>query len=207
MSPLTDEERRFLLRLARQNLEAAVRGEQKPSPSEVPRGLCEPAGAFVSLHQQGLLRGCIGYLHALRPLYRTVMEAAAAAALHDPRFAPVRPPELPEVHLEISVLSTFRAIRPGEIQVGEHGLLIVQDRQQGLLLPQVAFEHQWDREQFLEETCRKAGLPPDAWRRGAVIEAFTADVFREELPAGAEWKGLAGAIPAPPGRPGKFPPG
>ena len=210
MSPLTDEARRFLLRLARRSLEAAVcgtvGGEETLSPSEVPRGLSVPAGAFVSLHKKGLLRGCIGYVHALHPLYRAVMQAAASAALHDPRFPPVRPSELPDVNLEISVLSPSRAIRAEEIQVGVHGLLIVQDRQQGLLLPQVAVEHQWDRERFLEETCRKAGLSPDAWRRGASIEAFTADVFGEELRPDGGPGGFAGAIPTPPDRPGKFPP-
>lgn len=207
MSPLTDEERRFLLRWARRSLEASVRGEETPLPADVPGGVYAPAGSFVSLHKQGLLRGCIGYIQALYPLYRTVIEAAAAAALHDPRFLPVQPAELSGVAVEISVLSPFRTIRPEEIRVGTHGLLISQDRRRGLLLPQVAIEHRWNREQFLEETCRKAGLAPDAWRRGIMIEAFTADVFREELRAGAAWKGYAGATPTPPDRPGKVLPG
>ena len=86
--------------------------------------------------------------------------------------------------LEISVLSSFRAVRPEEIQVGAHGLMVSQDRARGLLLPQVAVERHWDRDRFLEETCRKAGLPPDAWRRGATIERFTAEVFRERNPSG-----------------------
>ena len=208
MSPLTDDERRFLLQWARRSLEAAVcgnaLGEEKPLPTAVPSRLDAPACAFVSLHKKGHLRGCIGYVHATRSLCRTVMEAAAAAASRDPRFPPVQPSELPDLDLEISVLSPFRLVRPEEIEVGTHGLMITQDRHHGLLLPQVAFEHQWDREQFLEETCRKAGLAPDAWRRGATIEAFTADVFRGELQAGAESNG---ATPAPPDRPGKFPPG
>jgi len=211
MSPLTDDERQFLLRWARRSLEAAVcgnaRGEEKPLPAAVPGRLDAPAGAFVSLHKKGHLRGCIGYVHAVRSLCRTVMEAAAAAASRDPRFPPVQPDELPDVDLEISVLSPFRAVRPEEIQVGTHGVLITQDRRHGLLLPQVALEHQWDREKFLEETCRKAGLAPDAWQRGATIEAFTADVFGEQLRPGAESNGLAGATPTPPDRPGKFPPG
>ena len=207
MSPLTDDERRILLHWARRSLEASVRGEKKPQPTAVPGTLDAPAGAFVSLHKKGLLRGCIGYIHATHSLCRTVMDAAADAAARDPRFPTVQPDELSDVELEISVLSLFRAVRPEEIQVGTHGLMISQDRHHGLLLPQVALEHQWDRERFLEETCRKAGLASDAWRRGATIEAFTADVFREELRAGAEWKGLAGATPAPPDRPGKFPPG
>jgi AmmeMemoRadiSam system protein A len=216
MSPLTDEERRFLLHWARRSLEAAVcgnaRGEENPQPTAVPGRLDAPSGAFVSLHKKGHLRGCIGYVHATRSLCRTVMEAAEAAASRDPRFPPVQAVELPDLDVEISVLSLVRAVRPEEVQVGTHGLLITQDRHQGLLLPQVAFEHQWDRELFLEETCRKAGLAPDAWRRGATIEAFTADVFGEELRPVAQWpvvqrNEVAGATPAPPDRPGKFPPG
>lgn len=188
-----------------------ARGQKTlPSPA-IPSRLKSPAGAFVSLHKKGLLRGCIGYIQATRPLYRTVMEAAEAAALHDPRFPPLQPAELPEVELEISVLSPFRAIRPEEIQVGAHGLMITQDRARGLLLPQVALDHHWDRERFLEETCRKAELPSDAWRRGATVEAFTAEVFSEALVAAATAKEAAktsaGAIPPPPHPLEKSPPG
>ena len=201
MSPLTDDEKRFLLGLARRSLEASVRGEKRTRPQEVPPRLESPAGAFVTLHEKGHLRGCIGYIQATHPLVRTVMEATEAAALHDPRFPPVQPAELPDVKLEISVLSPFRAVRPEEIQVGVHGLMISQHHARGLLLPQVALEHHWDRERFLEETCRKAGLPPDAWRSGATIEAFTAEVFGEEPLAAAEPKISAGAIRTPPHRP------
>ena len=185
MSRLTEEDRRFLLWLARRSLEAAVRREPKPSPPEVPTVLEARLGAFVSLHKEEVLRGCIGYVQATLPLYRTVMDAAEAAALRDPRFPPLQPPELPGVGLEISVLSVFRAVRPDEIEVGAHGLMITQDLARGLLLPQVAVARQWDRERFLEEACRKAGLPPDAWRRGAIIEGFTAEVFREGKPGSA----------------------
>ena len=186
MSLLTEEDRRSLLLLARRSLEAAVRREPKPAPSELSAGLEARLGAFVSLHKKGALRGCIGYLQAELPLYRTVMEAAEAAALRDPRFPPVQLPELPDVELEISVLSVFRAVRPDEIQIGAHGLMITQDRARGLLLPQVAVARQWDRERFLEEACRKAGLPPDAWRHGATtIEGFTAEVFGEKLAGGS----------------------
>jgi AmmeMemoRadiSam system protein A len=179
MSQLSEENRRFLLSLARRSLEAAVRREPRPTPPEVPDVLEAHVGAFVSVHKKDVLRGCIGYVQATSPLYWTVMEAAEAAALRDPRFPPLQLPELPDVELEISVLSVFRAVRPDEIQVGAHGLMITQDRARGLLLPQVAVARQWDRARFLEEACRKAGLPPDAWRRGAIIEGFTAEVFRE----------------------------
>ena len=178
-SRLTDNERRFLLWLARRSLEAAVRREPRPAPREVPSVLEARLGAFVSLHKKEELRGCVGYVQATLPLYWTVMDAAAAAALRDPRFPPLQPPELPDVELEISVLSVFRAVRPDEIEIGAHGVMITQDRARGLLLPQVAVARQWDRGRFLEEACRKAGLSPDAWQRGAIIEGFTAEVFRE----------------------------
>lgn len=176
---LGEGERCLLLSLARRSLEAAVRWEEAPAAGAVPNALEARLGAFVSLHVGEELRGCIGYVQATLPLYRTVMDAAQAAALRDPRFPPVEPAELSAVELEISVLSPFRPVRPEEIQVGAHGLMITLDRARGLLLPQVAVLRQWDRERFLDETCRKAGLPPDAWRRGATIESFTAEVFRE----------------------------
>ncbi len=178
-SRLNHAERRLLLSLARRSLEAAVHREPKPLPATVPGVLEARLGAFVSLHNKDALRGCIGYVQAALPLYRTVMDAAEAAALRDPRFPPLQPSELPDIALEISVLSRFRAVRPEEIQVGAHGLMITQDHARGLLLPQVAVARQWDRARFLEETCRKAGLPPDAWQRGATIEGFTAEVFAE----------------------------
>ena len=207
MSPLTDDEKRFLLRLARRSVEACVRSEKREQPPEVPPRLETPGGAFVSLHERGNLRGCIGYVQTIHPLYRAVMEAAEAAALRDPRFPPVQTAELPRLALEISVLSPFRRVRPEEIKVGIHGLMITERGARGLLLPQVALEHHWERERFLEETCRKAGLPRDAWQRGAKIEAFTAEVFSEEPLAGEEPKNSAGAIPVLPHRPDKSPPG
>ena len=153
-------------------------------PTEVPAALRKPAGAFVTLHKKTQLRGCVGYILAVKSLYQTVIEAAVAAALNDPRFEPVRTAELPDLDVEISILSPLREVRPEEVQVGTHGLMITQGHSRGLLLPQVAVAHQWGREQFLNETCRKAGLPPDAWRRGAKIEAFTAEVFAEQSPNG-----------------------
>jgi len=186
MSPLDESQRQFLLRLARQAIEASVRnpaGGSLPSVERPEGPLAVNCGAFVTLHKGGRLRGCIGNIEASQPLYQTVMECARSAALRDPRFDPVSPEELPLLHLEISVLSPLKEIRPEEVEVGRHGLLISRGFQRGLLLPQVAVEFQWDREEFLEETCLKAGLPPDAWKHGAKIQAFTAQVFGEPLSA------------------------
>ncbi|HZT69611.1 MAG TPA: AmmeMemoRadiSam system protein A [Terriglobia bacterium] len=180
MPPLTDDEKTLLLRLARQAVEGAVYGvsqiRELPNPSPA---LLEPRGAFVTLRSHGQLRGCIGHVVTTEPLYKTAQECAVAAALADPRFAPVTPDEIPSLHLEISVLSTPFEIQPDQIIVGEHGLIISQGRHRGLLLPQVPVTWNWDRERFLEETCVKAGLPRDAWQKGARIEAFTAEIFEE----------------------------
>ncbi|MBI4459224.1 MAG: AmmeMemoRadiSam system protein A [Acidobacteria bacterium] len=207
MSLLNAEEKTFLLRLARKSLEAAVRHTRMEIPAEVPPAVQIPAGAFVSLHKRGHLRGCIGYIQPAHPLHRTVIEAAMASALHDTRFEPVRPEELPEIEIEISVLSPLQEVRPEEVQVGGHGLMVSQGEARGLLLPQVAVGHHWQREQFLEETCRKADLPADAWRRGAKIEAFTAEVFNERFLGFGQPEDSWTATPALPHRPEKLPPG
>jgi len=180
MSPLTEAEQRTLLKLARGALQESVRHHALPETEEPPGALREPCGAFVSLHKGERLRGCIGYVEPLKPLFVTVRECAMAAALRDPRFDPVTAKELPSLRLEISVLSPLVDIAPDEIEVGRHGLLVSRGLLRGLLLPQVAVEWKWDRERFLEETCLKAGLPPDAWRHGARIQAFTAQVFEEQ---------------------------
>ena len=179
MLPLSEADQQFLLHLARRALEESVRHDSLPEVEAPPGPLREKCGAFVTLHKMGRLRGCIGYLESLKPLYQTVCECAMAAALRDPRFDAVTPEELPVLHLEISVLSPLMEIAPDQVAVGRHGLLISRGGQRGVLLPQVPVEWKWDREQFLEETCLKAGLPPDAWRHGAKIQAFTAQVFGE----------------------------
>jgi AmmeMemoRadiSam system protein A len=186
MPPLTDEERHILLRLARQALESGVRGGNlNEEVSGLPAALLAPQGAFVTLHEEGQLRGCIGHVRGDEPLYKTVRECAVAAALSDPRFPPVTPEEIPLMNIEISVLSELQVVAPEQVEVGKHGLFISQGRRRGLLLPQVAVEWMWDRERFLEETCLKAGLAADAWRHGATIEAFTAEVFGEPHEAAA----------------------
>jgi hypothetical protein len=179
MLQLTDAEKHRLLELARTALEEVVRLGRMSEVAEPAEALQTPCGAFVTLEKRGQLRGCIGHIEALRPLYATVRECARAAALEDPRFEPVAPAELSSLRLEISILSPLVDIAPQGIEVGRHGLLVSRGARRGLLLPQVAAEWNWDREQFLEETCLKAGLPPDAWRHGARIQAFTAQILKE----------------------------
>ena len=181
MSPLSSEEKSFLLRLARRAVEERLSGATAsvPDPSSQTPAMERPAGVFVTLHKQGELRGCVGMVEPRLPLYRAVREAAVAAAFADPRFAPLGATELADVDFEISVLSPSRPVTLEQIQVGAHGLIVTQGRARGLLLPQVAVERDWDARRFLEETCRKAGLAADAWRAGARVEAFQAEVFGE----------------------------
>jgi uncharacterized protein len=180
MPPLSDRDREKLLRLARQAIEQCVLGRHLPLVEEPPpESLSARRGIFVTLRKAGLLRGCIGHIEAATPLCATVRECAVAAASRDPRFEPVTPAELPDLHIEISVLSALTDVRPEDVEAGCHGLLISRDQHRGLLLPQVATQWHWDREQFLEQTCIKAGLPPDAWRHGARVQVFTAEVFAE----------------------------
>lgn len=177
-------QRKVLLDAARNAIAAALgAAPARVAPAEAEAGLTEPAGAFVSLHRHGDLRGCIGTFQAELPVARTVREMAVAAATRDPRFAPVSPDELADLEIEISVLGAPRPARPEEVTVGRHGLLVSRDWQRGVLLPQVATDHRWSAEEFLAQTCRKAGLPADAWRDpGTRIEVFEAEVFAEERP-------------------------
>lgn len=170
------EERLQLLRLAHDAILSALE-ERKQQTSVSSTHLSELRGAFTTLYLQGKLRGCVGYPSAVLPLYRTVIETAQAAAFDDPRFAPVSLDEAKELKISLSVLSPLRLIRAEDVEPGRHGLVISLAGHRGLLLPQVATEHGWDRITFLEQTCRKAGLPATAWREGAVVEAFTAEVF------------------------------
>ncbi len=177
---LTREERSAALEIARGALEAHFRGERGHWPAA--GGLAQPRGAFVTLHRRedDELRGSIGTMEAERPLAEAVARMAVAAATQDGRFDPVTADELPALRIEISALGPLQPIRPEEVEVGRHGLLISQGRRRGVLLPQVPVEHGWDRETFLAHTCWKAGLPEDAWRRpGTELLAFTAEVFGE----------------------------
>ena len=177
--PYSPEERAELLRVAHEAIEAALAG-RKLELSPTSERLLEPRGAFTTLHLEGNLRGCVGYVYPVKPLYRTVAETAAAAAFNDTRFLPVTAEEAPRLKVEISVLSPLAPIAAEDIEAGRHGLVVTLGSRRGLLLPQVAVEFHWDSRTFLQETCHKAGLPPDAWERGAVIEAFTAEVFHDE---------------------------
>jgi len=182
MLPLSEADCQFLIRLARRELEEKVLSKPLPALGEIPSSLERPSGAFVTLHEGGALRGCIGRVETVAPLHRTVRECALSAAVHDPRFDPVRPEDVANLHIEISVLSSFQEIQPGEIEVGRHGLLVSHGERRGLLLPQVAVEWKWNSIRFLEETCVKAELPPNAWKHGARIQAFTAQIFVEKEP-------------------------
>lgn len=180
---LTDDQKRVLLEVARDSVRAAVAGEAAPG-RDIDPSLSEHQGAFVTLRAaDGRLRGCIGYPEARYPLHESVARAAAAAATEDWRFPPIRPGELEEIRLEVSVLSPMERIEDlSTIEVGKHGLAVEMGAQRGLLLPQVAPEYGWDRDQFLSHACEKAGLRPDAWRKGATVYAFTAEVFGEGDP-------------------------
>jgi len=173
------EERSLLLDWARRSIHARFVGERLNLSAPAPH-LAEKRGAFTTLHKNDELRGCIGFVEAMEPLWRAIFETARAAAFQDPRFEPLTEAELAEIKIEISVMSPLFPIAPGEVTPGVHGLLISRGRLRGLLLPQVAVEYGWDRDTFLAQTCRKAGLQMDAWREGATIEAFTAEVFGEE---------------------------
>jgi AmmeMemoRadiSam system protein A len=181
-APLSESARRALLELARRALEAHFRGEPPPRlPSDRAETFGEARGLFVTLHRGGQLRGCIGTLAPTGDLTRVVAEYALRAGFEDPRFPPLAEKELPECEIEISVLTAPREIRgPEDIAVGRDGLIIERGGRRGLLLPQVATEWGFDAERFLVEVSRKAGLPPDAWRRGDTkLWAFRAEVFSE----------------------------
>jgi AmmeMemoRadiSam system protein A len=185
---LSRAEKDALLKIARNSVETAVRTGK---PYECSTGgletLAQERGAFVTLTRNGQLRGCIGYVAPLKPLYLTVRDVARLAALRDTRFHPVTAAELGELRYEISVLSPLHRVGDiQEIRIGQHGLLIHTSSREGLLLPQVASDEKWDRAQFLEEVCYKAGLPGRAWQSAeADLFRFTALVFSERKPGEA----------------------
>jgi AmmeMemoRadiSam system protein A len=180
MPSLSETDRRALLELARRAIAEAVSLHR--TAGNIPQSgiFAEKCGVFVTLHARGRLRGCIGVVEAFEPLGESIAHSAVSAALRDPRFSPVRSEDLQEINIEISLLSLLEPIRPENIEIGKHGLLISQGSKRGILLPQVAVEHKLGREQFLEETSRKAGLSTQAWQEPETqILAFTCEVFSE----------------------------
>ena len=177
MTPESD--RLLLLRLARTAIVAHVRGTAKPiaEPADV---LLRCGGAFVSIHSGGELRGCIGQVEPAEPLGIVIPRCAVSASSSDPRFPPVSLTELTDLDIELSLLGLLEPLAgPDNFEIGQHGLVVELSGRRGLLLPQVAVEWGWDRATFLAQTCHKAGLPRDAWKHGATVWRFEAEVFRE----------------------------
>ncbi|MBI9105897.1 MAG: AmmeMemoRadiSam system protein A [Spirochaetales bacterium] len=179
---LSEKEKDILLITARERIKADLSGK-KPAYPEPTDHLSEVCGAFVTLHKQGILRGCIGNIIGRRPLIETIREMAHSSAFEDPRFPPLRTEELELIDIEISVLSPLWKIKDvSEIETGKHGIYMQKGFSGGVLLPQVALEQGWDRMTFLQHTCMKAGLPVNAWKDpSTVIEIFSAVIFRENV--------------------------
>jgi len=178
---LEPEDKTFLLQGVRKTIENVVLSRARPVLTNHKDVFREERGAFVSLHLKRALRGCIGYIESNKTLVETLLDAAEGAAVRDPRFAPVSAKELSQLEIEISVLSIPRRIQfADEIEVGIHGIIVESGNRKGILLPQVATEWAWGREEFLGQTCRKAGLDPECWKDGkAVIQIFSADIFND----------------------------
>lgn len=176
-------ERALLLNLAHEAIESAL--QDRAIPLDPPSAhLAEPRGAFTTIYLEGQLRGCVGYVLPVLSVYRAVAETARAAASQDTRFLPVTLEEAPRLEVSLSILSPLSPIEPEQIEIGRHGLVVTLGGHRGLLLPQVPIEHHWDRITFLEQTCRKAGLPPEAWKSGAILESFTAEIFGDSEKSG-----------------------
>lgn len=178
---LNEQEKADLLKLARLALEKHVRERKTPDFKPESPNLETKCGAFVTLHKLGELRGCVGYIEAYKPLYQTIIEMAQSASTRDSRFDPVTPGELGDIDIELSVLSPLEKLTDfSKIVIGRHGLVVRQGYYSGLLLPQVAVEWKMDAQTFLEQTCHKAGLPSDAYKRGAEVYYYSAQVFGEK---------------------------
>lgn len=178
---LSEKEKEELLTIARRTLETFLKGAVLPSFDLISENLQKPGGAFVTLRRHKDLRGCIGRFDSPEPLYQVVQQMVLASALEDPRFQPVVMSEVADLKIEISVLSVRQTIHQlSEIIIGRHGLSVSKGFHRGVLLPQVAIENKWNREEFLTQVCLKAGLKPNAWEEGGLkLEVFTADVFGE----------------------------
>lgn len=185
-----------LVSIARKAIEEYLAKKTLAEPS-ANGALAEKRGVFVTLKENGELRGCIGFPHPTQPLAKAAAHAAVSAAVNDPRFSALRAEELRSVTIEVSVLTQPRQLNgnPGEypkkIEIGRDGLIVEYGPYAGLLLPQVATEQRWDAEQFLCGACAKAGLSPDFWMDGAKVSTFEAQVFAEEKPSKAKHDGVA----------------
>jgi uncharacterized protein len=178
---LTEREQKELLRIARETIIAHVSGNTISDVSNPSRGLTLKNGCFVTIKQKGQLRGCIGNFVSDKPLWQLVQEMAKSAATQDPRFYPMKPADLDEFEVDISMLSPLKKISDVEdIVVGTHGIYIIKNHCRGVLLPQVATEYGWDRDTFLRHTCIKAGLQEEAWKKDCEIYIFSAQVFGEK---------------------------
>jgi AmmeMemoRadiSam system protein A len=178
---LSNHDKSALLQIARRSLNETIVHGRRWQPEKPAGILAERRGAFVTLHVHGKLRGCVGQVESHKSLAGTVARCAISAAREDDRFNPVQPDEVPQLAIEISVLSPPKPITPNEIQIGTHGLIVECGPFRGLLLPQVATERHWSAEKFLSETCLKAGLPKDAWKSAETkILGFTAEIFSED---------------------------
>jgi AmmeMemoRadiSam system protein A len=185
MKELDKEQQINLLKLARATIyEALTKKDYSDGPGKDAFSdpvFKEKCGAFVTLHIKGSLRGCIGYIQGVRPIPDTIIDMAKSSAFHDPRFSPLTLKEYEKIDIEISVLTPIVETKAADIVVGRDGLIISRGGRTGLLLPQVATEHNWDIFTFLENTCYKAGLSGDAWKQeGTKIEKFSAQVFGEK---------------------------
>jgi len=185
MPCLSEADQQALLELASKAIREAVLHRKLPDAISREGVFSERRGVFVTIHVRGRLQGCIGVTEPNESLGEAVVRCAVGAALEDPRFAPMKEPQLEEMSIEISLLSPLEPILLEAIEIGRHGLLVVNQAQRGLLLPKVATEHGLTREQFLEETCRKAGLPRGAWKdAGTRIFGFTCEVFSDNPASG-----------------------
>jgi hypothetical protein len=177
---LTSKEKKELLKIARQTIESFILKKEIPNFNINSKNLLKKRGVFVTIKENDKLRGCIGFTAPVFPLYQTVMRAAIFASTCDPRFPPLSPQEFPKIKIEISVLTPLKKItNPNKIIIGKHGILISKKGRRGLLLPQVAIENNWDRIEFLNQTCYKAGLPRNCWKKNAEIYIFEAIIFGE----------------------------
>jgi AmmeMemoRadiSam system protein A len=177
----SDQEKRAMLQIARDSIARRLGVATAEQPPAITPSLQEEKGVFVTLHQRGRLRGCIGNIEGMKPLHQGIADLALESAFADPRFPSLTADEFPEIDIEISVLTKFTRIDDvNEIEVGRHGLYIRKGFNSGLLLPQVATQYNWNRDTFLEQTCWKAGLPEDAWKKDAEIYIFGAEVFGEK---------------------------